>query len=270
MKNKIIKNNINLNGIKNKLNNHAGEGVSGLIALLTGTVITIAVLALITVMVLIPKPNGTSVGTGDGTGEGELAKGETNNLPSNPNTNNIVDGYKETNNLPTQEAFQDTSTGVYLVCMNLPGINFPRTPALDRRVAQMYLAVKRDLDQQGIPPLEFSWAFRSNCQQVNVVPSPNPNNRTGRNSKAEPGKSPHEAGRGLDVRGMKTRKDRGLIIKTFNRHGWKWLGETDPPHFEILYYQVGEGSHIAWISKIQQSFKQGYPKEGCRGTECGQ
>lgn len=72
MRNKTIKNNINVNGIKNKLNNQSGEGVSGLIALLTGTVITIIVLALITVMVLIPKPNGTSVGTGDGTGEGEL------------------------------------------------------------------------------------------------------------------------------------------------------------------------------------------------------
>lgn len=268
MRNKIITNNIN--GIKKKLNNELGEGVSGLIVLLTGTVITIAVLALITVMVLIPKPNSTSVGTGDGTGEGEVAKGDTNNLPSNPNTNNIVDGYKETNNLPTEEAFQDTSTGVYLVCVNLPGVNFPRTPALDRRVAQKYLAVKRDLDQQGIPPLRFSWAFRSNCQQVNVVPSPNPNSRTGRNSKAKPGRSPHEAGRGLDVRDMTRRADRGLIVKTFNRHGWKWLGETDPPHFEILDYQVGESSHLAWISKIQQSFKQGYPKEGCRGTECGQ
>lgn len=251
----------------NRFNNQAGEAVSTVIVGLIGTIVTIILLAILAIMVIIPKP-GRSVGSGDGVGGGKLAKGDTNNLPTNTNTNNLPIN-ADTNNLPTKEDNQDSATA-YLVCVNLPGVSFPRTPALDRRVAEMWLAVRKDLEQSGVAPLSFSWAFRSNCQQVNVTPSVNPNNRTGHNSKALPGRSPHEAGRGLDVKGMTTRKDVGQIVAAFNRHGWRWLGATDPPHFEVLGYLVGEPNHSSWIRKIQESYKQGYPKQGCRGPECGE
>ncbi len=252
--------------ILKKLNNQAGEGVSSLIVMLIATIIIVVGLAMLCVMVTMPKAK--KKGKGDATSGGQIAKGDTNNLPGQANTNNLPGG-KDTNNLATKEdSTQDLSTG-YLVCVNLPGIHFPRTPALDRRVAEKYLAVKRDLDLQGIPTVTFNWAFRSNCQQVQIVPSPNPGNKSGRNPKAKPGTSPHEAGRALDGN-VRTRKDLKDIVATFYRHGWIWLAEKDPPHFEVLGYTVGEPSHYAWIQKIQESFKQGYPKEGCRGPECGQ
>jgi hypothetical protein len=252
-----------------KFNNQAGEGLSSVIVGLIGTLLTAIVLLLVVVMVTIPMP-GKSLGNGDGTGGGKLAKGDTNNLPTDPNTNNLPIN-TDTNNLPTKEDNQDSATA-YLVCVFLPGIEFPspRTPALDRRVAEMWLAVRKDLEKRGIDQLRFSWAFRTNCQQVNVKPSINPNNRTGHNSKAVAGRSPHEAGRALDVRDMTRRKDAREIVATFNQHGWRWLGVTDPPHFEVLGYRVGEANHASWIRKIQQSYKQGYPKQGCRGSECGE
>lgn len=250
----------------NKFNNQKGEGVSAIVVGLIATLLLLIVLAAMAVLIIAPKA-GKSVGSGDGVGGGKLAKADTNNLPIDQNTNNLAINV-DTNNLPTKEDNQNSATA-YLVCVNLPGVNFPRTPALDRRVAEMWLAVRKDLEQSGIAPITFTWAFRSNCQQINVKPSINPNNRTGRNSKALPGRSPHEAGRGLDVNGMTTRRDRKEIVAIFNRHGWRWLGATDPPHFEVLGHLVGEPNHASWIRKIQESYKQGYPKQGCRGPECG-
>lgn len=231
-----------------------------IILILVVLLLLISFLAVVHV-ITIPKGKGNS---NDGTGGGNLAQAETNNLAGKADTNNQFVN-KDSNNLPAKEDnTQDLSTG-YLVCVNLFGMSPGRTPALDRRVAQMYLQVKRDLDAQGVPPIGVSWAFRSNCQQINVRPS---NNKHGVNPKAKPGTSPHEAGRALDLRGMLERRDVGQIVATFRKHGWIWLGEKDPPHFEVLGLTIGEPSHYQWIQKIQQSFKQGYPKEGCRGPEC--
>lgn len=147
-----------------------------------------------------------------------------------------------------------------LVCVNLPGVGQPRTPALDRRVARRLLAVRQELDARGIS-ITFTWGFRTTCQQRLV--------QSGGNLKAKPGTSPHEAGRAVDVNGMKTRPDRFIIIDAFQRAGWVWLGAKDPPHFDIKGYTVGEPSHAAWIRRMQEDFRRGNPV-GCRGTECGQ
>ena len=104
----------------------------------------------------------------------------------------------------------DMGTG-FLVCFNLPGVNLPKTPALDRRVARLLEAVRADLSVEGVPALHFTYGFRSTREQELVDP--------GSNYKARPGTSPHEAGRAVDVSGMRTRSDRGQVIATFKRHG---------------------------------------------------
>lgn len=251
-----------------KLKSQKGEVLTAILIQLMAAILVFVLLLVIFVSVVFVVTGSKGKQTSnDSTGGGQVAKGDSNNLPGQANSNNLP-GAKDTNNLPTKnDDTQDLSTG-YLVCVNLPGVDFPRTPALDRKVAQMYLAVKKDLDAQGVPGLRFSWGFRSNCQQINVKPSANP--RGGANPKAKPGTSPHEAGRGVDVRDMTRRRDVGQIVATFERHGWHWLAQKDPPHFEVKGYTVGEPSHSKWIAKIQQSFKEGYPKEGCRGPECGE
>lgn len=196
----------------------------------------------------------------EGTSGGKRPGEQSNNLPSKGESNNKA-GQGNSNNLPSvTDESQDLSNS-YLVCVQLAGISSSRTPALDKRVAQRWLAVKQDLDTQGIAPLSFTWGFRTNCQQVNVKTS---------YTKAKPGSSPHEAGRALDANGMSVRKDRFEIVATFKNHGWVWLGPTvDPPHFEIEGYTVGEASHANWIKKAQKDYQQGGP-HGCRGPECGQ
>jgi hypothetical protein len=149
--------------------------------------------------------------------------------------------------------------GAGLVCVHLPGINRPRTAALDRRVARRYAAVMNTLQSEGIN-ITFTWAFRTKCQQINVNP--------GTNLKAKPGTSPHEAGRAVDVNGMKVNPKRGRIISVFKQFGWRWLGHKDPPHFEIPAETVGEASRFAMISKNQSDFQRGNPAP-CRGTDCG-
>ncbi len=199
---------------------------------------------------------------GDGTGIKKAAN-ETNNKPDKvAETNNKPDKQSPTNNKPQKEdTTQDLGSG-FLVCVELNGVNLPRTPALDRRVAGYWIETKQDLDAHGIPPLRFSWGFRTNCQQVNVD--------SGGNSKATPGTSPHEAGRALDVRDMTRRKDADLIVAIFHRHGWRWLGPVnDPPHFDIEPFRVGEPSPAAWIRKAQADYERGGPREGCRGPRCG-
>lgn len=161
---------------------------------------------------------------------------------------------------PDDADIQDLGTG-YLVCVYLPGVSYPRTPALDRRVAKRLLSVRRDLDGQGIAPLSFTWGFRTTCQQTLL--------KSNGNLKAKPGTSPHEAGRAVDVNGILNRRDGGTIVLAFEKHGWVWLGAKDPPHFEVKGYLVGEASHWDWIRKAQDDFNNGNPK-GCRGTQCGQ
>lgn len=196
----------------------------------------------------------------------EVVNNDTNNDPTNNDTNNDPTD-NTTNQLYKPDQEQDLSTG-FLVCVNLPGIRASRMPALDVRVARRYLAVKQQLDAEGILNVTFTWAFRTNCQQINVRPS-------GKNPKAIPGTSPHEAGRALDVVGLDPssdafrKNDWFKIVKVFQNHGWYWLAKKDPPHMQIEANQVGEPSKFIWIQKAQTDYKKGGPKGGCRGPECG-
>jgi hypothetical protein len=164
------------------------------------------------------------------------------------------------NSIPPTDTPDGDFGGAGLQCVNLLGVGYPRTPALDRRVARRFYAAMQDLYARDIH-LTFTWGFRTNCQQRNVD--------SGGNLKALPGTSPHEAGRAVDVSGMLVNPRRDEIIATFRRHGWLWLGRKDPPHFEVLPSTVGEASKIGWIQKIQADFRAG-GASGCRGTDCGQ
>lgn len=190
---------------------------------------------------------------------------DTNNVVKNNDTNNVIKN-NDTNQVYKPEQGEDLTLG-YLVCVNLPGIKPGRTPALDVRVARRYLAVKQDLDAQGVPTVSFSWGLRTTCQQVNVKPS-------GHNPKNAPGTSPHEAGRALDVVGLDPssgafrKNDWFKITATFKAHGWRWLAQKDPPHMDIDCSLVGERSNLIWIQKTQADYQRGNPKGGCRGPEC--
>jgi len=212
------------------------------------------------IMILLPKNSGTEdLG-------GKPNNKETHNKPVNTETNNTAKDNNTHQPYKLPEDVQDLGLA-HLVCVNFPGVNLPRTAALDARVARRWLAVKQELDALGVPTVRGTWLLRTNCQQVNVIPS-------GHNPKAPPGTSPHEAGRAIDVVGMDpsspaVRKDRFQIIAIFEKHGFKWKGAGDPPHFDIPPALVGEKSNYHWIVKTQADYKAGNPKGGCRGPECG-
>jgi hypothetical protein len=245
-----------------KLNNQ--KGFLEVIAIVIGLLLVAlgAMVLLLTLLVGIGAKN-KSLEQGVGA---EVTNNDSNNDPTNNDSNN--DPTDKTTNQPYKpDEEQDLSTG-FLVCVSLPGIRAGRTPALDVRVARRYLAVKQDLDAQGISTVFFTWGFRTNCQQINIRPS-------GRNPKAKPGTSPHEAGRALDVVGLDPssaafrKNDYFKIVKVFQNHGWHWLARKDPPHMHIDCSQVGEFSNLIWIQKAQTDYKKGGPKGGCRGPECG-
>ena len=243
----------------NKCNTNNQKGFVGILIVLVA-IIVFSLFAFGLLLMMLPRSTVTpDLG-------GKANNKETHNKPVNEGTNNSAKDNNTHQPYKLPEDEQDLSTG-YLVCVNLPGVNLPRTAALDVRVARRYLAVKQKLDAVGIPTVRFTWGLRTTCQQVNVKPS-------GRNPKAKPGSSPHEAARAVDVVGMDpssaaVRKDRFQIIAIFEKHGWKWKGKGDPPHFDIDAAQVGEKSNYHWILKTQEDFKRGNPKGGCRGPECG-
>jgi hypothetical protein len=222
-----------------------GLGLIGVVTLIAGVVIVIVFGGAVSIAFLY-GPAATS-SRRDATAPTAARPG--GGLPGNP-----PDAHP-----PIDETAADFG-GAGLACVRLPGINHPRTPALDRRVARRLLRVREDLESKNIF-LTFTWGFRTNCQQRNVNPGPN--------LKALPGTSPHEAGRAVDVNGMLVNPRREEIIATFRLHGFRWLGRKDPPHFEVLPSTVGEISGIAWIQKIQADFRAG-GAPGCRGTDCGQ
>lgn len=248
--------NLSANSLPTNNRKQAGFSIVGILIVLV--FLALLFLTLFIVIITGGGENTESEGTGI-----KQVEGESNNLPSSDKDSSNAPGSKPTNNLPDKyDKDEDLGSG-YLKCVELNGVSFPRTPALDRRVRQIWLETKQDMDAQGIPPLRFTWGFRTYCQQVNVD--------SGGNTKAEPGTSPHEAGRALDVRDMTRRPDVPLIKAIFRKHGWHWAGPKDPPHFDIKGYdrRVGEPSHAAWIKKAQADFDRGGPREGCRGTKCG-
>lgn len=246
--------------ILNKSRSKNQKGFIAIVGVLLAIVGMALFLFLLLLMMILPKNSGTEDLGGTPNNK------ETHNKPTNTETHNTVKDNNTHQPYKLPEDEQDLSTG-YLVCVNLPGVNLPRTSALDARVARRYLAVKQDLDAAGIPQVRFTWGLRTTCQQVNVKPS-------GNNPKARPGTSPHEAGRAVDVVGMDpssaaVRKDRLQIIAIFEKHNFRWKGKGDPPHFDIDAALAGEKSNYHWILKTQADYKAGNPKGGCRGPECG-
>lgn len=203
----------------------------------------LGIFAMVLMMASLPAP-------GSFTGEGGAAA----SAPSGSA------GGADPNGIPI-EAGELDSGGSGLQCIFLPGVSYPKTPALDRRIARRYLAVKQALDAAGVRNLTFTWAFRTNCQQRLVNAGPN--------LKAAPGSSPHEAGRALDVSGMRVRGDAAKIVSIFRNGGARWLGQKDPPHFDWEPGDVGENSSGAMIRKNQAAWQQGVINGGCKGTECG-
>lgn len=249
----------NSNNKSNKAKLNSQKGFIGILIVLV-TIVVFSLFAFGLLLMMLPTP-ATTPDLG-----GTPNNKETHNKPVNEETHNTAKDNNTHQPYKLPEDVQDLSPG-YLVCVNFPGVNLPRTSALDARVARRWLAVKQDLDAQGIPTVRATWLLRTNCQQRNVKPS-------GHNPKAPPGTSPHEAGRAIDVVGMDPssaalRKDRFQIIATFEKHGFKWKGKGDPPHFDVDPASAGEKSNYHWIVKTQADYKAGNPKTGCRGPECG-
>src|SRR6185369_11153967 len=101
----------------------------------------------------------------DNTAESLSTAGESSDQNSigqsnSTSSNSSLPGSNVSNVPPILEEQGDVKLGE-LVCVNLPGIGYPRTPALDRKVALLLLRVRQDLDAQNVPALTFNWAFRT-------------------------------------------------------------------------------------------------------------
>jgi hypothetical protein len=228
-----------------------GKGESGGIPVVMLIVmfvpIIVALIALMLIIVIASVLIAPSTGKGTNATGGDSTQVVTNADGTGSSTDNLPLDIKEVD-----------AGGAGLVCVHLPGVSYPKTAALDRRVARRFTPVMNTLNSEGIY-LKFNYGFRSTCQQVNV--------KAGGNLKAIPGTSPHEAGRAVDVDGMRWNPKRGRIVQIFREHGWRWLGSKDPPHFEVYAEAVGEASRQAMIRKNQADFKRGNPKP-CRGRDC--
>lgn len=148
-----------------------------------------------------------------------------------------------------------------LVCVRLPGVSYPKTPALDRRVVPLQLGVAREIDRRQMPALSYNYAFRSTCEQERIQP-------IGTALKAKPGTSAHEAGAALDIAGLRARPDRQLIVAIYKQFGWRH-GTADWPHVAVPPSAVGERDYRSWIRTQQAEFNQNRVVGGCRGGPCG-
>lgn len=148
-----------------------------------------------------------------------------------------------------------------LVCVKLPGVSYPKTPALDRRVAPRLFGAIQELERQNAPDLRFNYGFRSTCEQTRIQP-------VGTAQKARPGTSAHERGAAVDVAQLRARADRQRVIRVFREQGWTW-GSADWPHFEVKAHVVGEPDRFEWVRRQQRDFNAGRVTGGCRGADCG-
>jgi hypothetical protein len=148
-----------------------------------------------------------------------------------------------------------------LVCVRLPGVSYPRTSALDRRIAPLQIGVLEEADRQGLAPLRYTWALRTECQQRNVQP-------VGTALKARVGSSSHESGSAVDMSGLRARSDRQRIIAIYRQFGAQH-GTADWPHFAWPGSLVGEPNKHEWIKRQRREFRNGRVEGGCIGPECG-
>lgn len=148
-----------------------------------------------------------------------------------------------------------------LVCVSLPGVAYPKTPALDRRVARRLFDVTKTAHERGIGPWRYNYGFRTSCEQARIRP-------VGTSQKAPVGASGHERGAAVDVQQLFARNDVWAVINLFREHGWSWK-PTDKPHFEVKPWVVGEPDRFAWVRRQQKAFQEGRLAGACRGGPCG-
>lgn len=148
-----------------------------------------------------------------------------------------------------------------LVCVRLPGVSYPKTPALDRRVARRLFDVTVTAARRGMRPWSYNYGFRTSCEQARIRP-------VGTTQKAPVGTSGHERGAAVDVQQLFARSDVWAVINLFREYGWSW-GPGDKPHFEVKPWVLGEPDRFAWVRRQQQAFQEGRIFGGCRGGPCG-
>ncbi len=151
--------------------------------------------------------------------------------------------------------------GAGLICVRLPGNSFPKTPALDRRVAPLHMGVVEEMERRKMAPLFYNYSFRSTCEQTRITP-------VGTALKAPPGSSAHEAAAALDAAELQARSDRQLIVAIFKQFGWRH-GTADWPHFQIMPSTVGERDYGSWIKRQQANFNANRIEGNCKGLPCG-
>ena len=176
---------------------------------------------------------------------------------NNPNGQGTGDGAGEASDIPPQEGPEVDLGTRRLRCAFLPGVR-PMSDALDARVVRRWITVKQELDEKGVR-VKVNYGFRTLCQQINVNP--------GGNAYADPRKgniSPHMCGRAVDINGLRDEGYAARVVPIFQRHGWKWLGAADRPHFEVPKDEVGESlaSVKAWSDELQRQYQQARSGQG--------
>lgn len=176
---------------------------------------------------------------------------------NNPNGQGTGSGPGEPENLPPQEGPEVDLGTRRLRCAFLPGVR-PMSDALDARVVRRWITVKQELDEKGVR-VKVNYGFRTLCQQIHLNP--------GGNAYADPRKgniSPHMCGRAIDINGLKDRGYAARVVPIFQRQGWRWLADKDPPHFEVPKGEVGESlaSLKAWSDELQRQYQQAKAGQG--------
>ncbi len=161
-----------------------------------------------------------------------------------------------------------------LRCAVLPGISGVHTRALDARVARGYWKPAYEEMQQRNISITITYGFRNVCEQIQAT------SNSGGNLKCHWPScvSPHLAGRAIDVDGIGDTKAGGKsvaaavanpVLQILTKHGWRWLGRADWPHFDIEAYKVNDSSdYHQWVSEVQLFWKRQQERGGGILSEC--
>jgi hypothetical protein len=168
-----------------------------------------------------------------------------------------------------------------LRCVVLPGVSGVNTRALDVRVARGYWKPAYEEMQARNIPITINYGFRNVCEQIRATANSGANLKCHWPSCV----SPHMAGRAIDVNGIGNTRggEKSIeaaaanpVLQVLRKHGWRWLGSKDWPHFDIEAYQVNDSAdYNQWASEIQLFWKRQQERGGgalgeCIGGGCGE
>jgi len=161
-----------------------------------------------------------------------------------------------------------------LRCVVLPGVSGVHTRALDVRVARGYWKPAYEEMQARNIPITINYGFRNVCEQIQATANSGGNLKCHWPSCV----SPHMAGRAIDVNeiGNTQGGEKSIaaaranpVLQVLTKHGWRWLGSVDWPHFDIEAYQVNDSAdYHQWASEVQLFWKRQQEMGGGILSEC--